>query len=365
LVVLRTLLIPIDPNTGLPETTILDAVHTEQDYTLVLGANLTLYRYSTAPHLYTDNPDTEIDLTTLTSMTFNKVFTTSTFGGIRILVLTGPDGVLLVQVNTSTLAVQGILELDQETHYLYGADNVQFIRTNNVESLRSGLMLVGTIAPAMGMITNLQILNNNATFTAANNLQAGNKVLLDGLTVAILNGLELLVTTANPVQFTISVAWEEAGHTAVPSTPQLPGAIATALNAGLTYETLIDLAQGQIIGTWDASKLRNQFVTSGEILFAPESTYSGSPAAPVLNVPTAVGSVVTLSWVEERTDLMEGYTVFYSTNGGPFFRLQTINSGVVGQFSVALTPGQTYQFQVQAFSVDGTSPLSNVESVSI
>jgi len=360
--VLRTLLIPINPNTGNPEATILDAVHTEQDYTLVLGANQTLYRYGTAPLHPTDDPDTEIDLTTLTSMIFNKVFTTSTFGGIRILVLTGPDGVLLLQASTRTLAVQGILELDQAIHYLYGADNVQFIRTNNVESLRSGLLLIGTIAPAIGMITNLQILNNNATFTGANNLQAGNKAQLEDLTLVApdLNGRELLVTTANPVQFTISVEHANAG-----TLPYTETGTATALDAGLTYETLIDLAQGQIIGTWDSSKLRNQFVTSGEILFAPESTYSGSPAAPVLNAPTTVGTVVTLSWVEERTDLMEGYTVFYSTNGGPFFRLQTINSGVVEQLSVALTPGQTYQFQVQAFGVDGVSPLSNVELISI
>jgi hypothetical protein len=364
LYILRKLLIPINPNTGNPEATILDAAHTEQDYTLVLGSYQTLYRYSTAPLINTDNPDTEIDITTLTNMTFNKIFTTSTFAGVRILVLTGPDGVLLTQVSTSTLTVQGILELDREAHYLYGADNVQFIRTNNVESLRSGLLLIGTIAPAMGTITNLQILNNNATFTAANNLQTGNHVILDGLTVTDLNGRELVVTTANPVQFTISVSWEESGHIPVPSTSQT-GATAIALDAGLTYETLINLAQGQIIGTWDSSKLRNQFVTSGEILFAPESTYSGSPTAPVLNAPTAVGSVVTLSWIEERTDLMEGYTVFYSANGGPFVLLQTINSGVVEKFSVALTPGQLYQFQVQAFSVDGVSPLSNVESISI
>ena len=63
-----------------PEGThIVDAVHTEDDYTLVIDDSNNLFRYSTAPLINTDDPDTTIDLTTLSLMVFNKVFSTYLF----------------------------------------------------------------------------------------------------------------------------------------------------------------------------------------------------------------------------------------------------------------------------------------------
>ena len=79
---------------------------------------------------------------------------------------------------------------------------------------------------------------------------------------------------------------------------------------------LVDLSQGQIVGTWDKSKLKNQFVQTGEILFEPDTTYSGAPIPPVLLQPTSSVSggktYVTIAWQQERPDLINSYIVSYA-----------------------------------------------------
>ena len=235
-VLLRRLFTPL-------ATAIIDAVHTEDDYTLVLDnvpGDQHIYRYTTTPLINTDNPDTTLDLRNLSSMQFDSIFSTTSHGNVRILALSGPDGCLLVQVANDTLAVQGTLALTTASNLVAGADNVQFVRLSNVESLKSGKVLIGTI---------------------------------DG-------------------------------------------------SGGKTYETLIDLQYGQIIGTWDASKLKNQFVNTGEILFEPDSTYSGRPVSPVLlNIPPPSGGKLTLAWVQQRPDLVSGYSVEYAVRPTASFTL--------------------------------------------
>lgn len=336
---------------------IIDAVHTEQDYTLVLTANNFLYRYSTAPLINTDNPDTVIDMLTISAFSFNRIFVTPSFANLRMIVLSGPDGVLLMQVKTDTLQVKATFELSVENGFIYGVDNVQFVRTNSLESMRQGKVLIGTIQPFTATITNLRVLDNTAIVTAANNFTVGTKVIFSGITnIPDLNGRELVVTLANATGFQCSVLHPDAGT----GPSYTDTGLATATNAGITYETLVDLSQGQIVGTWDASRIRNQRVESGEIMFEPESTYTGAPPAPANVTATALGGGnVRIAWQQERPDLVYAYDVNFSVDGGSTYSiLQRVNSGVTQSITVPLTPSVTYFFQVQAFSQDGISPLS-------
>jgi hypothetical protein len=331
------------------------------------------------------------------------------------------------------LEVLATLELSSTSGFLYGANNVQFVRTNGVESLRQGKVLIGTVtyssapinfvavlsnalyvvgadtflpgarvslaglttrtelngltpeivsANSAGYIaslphadygfpvTNVEISGNVLTVTAVNSLSPTDTVSLLGLVreLRTLEGVPLVVATASGTQFTVNPF----NQSDVASTPTT-GAVClqdtgttTALGEGTTYETLVDLPHGQILGTFDASKLRNQFVESGEILFEPDSTYSGKPPAPVLDVPTAVGPAVTLVWTEERPDLVFAYNVEKSTDGVFYSLLQRINSGVSQSMTAALASGSV-RATVTACSTSGgfstyiyTSPTSGL-----
>lgn len=423
-------------------TMIVDAVHTEDDYTLVLDDDSNLYRYSTAPLINTDNPDTVISLDAVSSFTFNSIFTTFSFAQRRTILLGGPDGLLLLQVDNSTLAVQGFFQISVASNLLYGADNVQFFRTANVENLRSGQVLIGTILNASATITNIQLIDNALTVTCVNNFNVGDQITLTGLTNAtFLNNITVEAIKTTPTQFQASIERADyplsalaltsvaasVGGTAVytgtigaggtsngyvgysaivngftnvsnngsflvtaSSTTTLtlsngtaiaetnPATVslgkpdtgkATSSNDGSTYETLIDLAHGQIIGTWDASKLINQFVTTGEILFDPNSAYSGAPLPPVQNPPSSVvnvnGTLVTISWVQFRSDLITGYIVQYSLDGVTYNPLQTVGAGNLTSIGMYLATGSTYYFRIQALSLDGNTGYSNVESITI
>jgi hypothetical protein len=291
---LRRLLPPApDSSPPQPPPTVLDAVHTETDYTLVLSGSGLLYSFSSAPLLNTDNPDTTIDLSALSELGFTRIFSTISFAGSRVLALSGPQGCLLLQVDSTTLEVQAMLEVTTGSKLLYGADNVQFVRLASVENLRTGQVFLGTVD------TN-----------------------------------------------------------------------------GYTYETLIDLSQGRIIGTWDRSQLVNQRVTSGEVLFQAASSYSGSPVPPTLSPAVNKGpnplqpnlELVQLTWAQVRPDLCSGYVVEVSLDGGATWpSAYTVSSGSIESLTISLARGSTvpigYTFRVQAGSEDGTSGFSNTESI--
>jgi hypothetical protein len=294
--VLRKMYLP-SPGSNSPPAApplILDAVHTEEDYTLIIGNDGNLYRFSSAPLIETDNPDTVLDLNLLSSLTLtqtSKMFSTVSYAGNRVLVFSCPDGCLLLQVTSDTLKLLALLEISLSSQLLYGTSNVQFVRLSNVESIRSGQILIGTVD-----------------------------------------------------------------------------------DSGKTYETLLDLSQNAIIGTWDKSKLVNQFVTTGEILFQPEDTYSGKPLSPALNPPTDNGpsplmvgfELVGISWVQVRPDLCSGYVVQSSTNGGATWQVASVvSSGAVESVVISLKQGNTYFFRVQAVSLDGSSEFSNPVSIII
>jgi hypothetical protein len=340
---------------------IVDAVHSENDWTLVLDNTSKLYRYSTAPLINTDNPDTTIDLTKLSSMTFNKLFTTFSFGNVRVIILTGPDGSLLLQLRNTDLQIQGALELTVNAGLLYGIDNVQFVRTSNVESLHKGKILYGTLAPVVANITNVAVADNSVTILAANTLTPGEMVTFANLTQAtFLNGVKAAVVTASATQFVISYLHTDYAAMAEP-------AGATATTGGKTYETLIDLSHGQIIGTWDASKLKNQFVSTGEILFEPNDTYAGVPSAPVManavNKGLTTGRVgfvnMLLSWTADRPDLITSYNLELSFDNVNW-NITAINSGYIESVTLPQPIGQMFYARVKAFSLDGVSPYSNV-----
>jgi len=356
-------------------TLIQDAVHTEEDYTLVLDNTNTIYQFSASPVIYNDNPSAAIDLSDISSLSFvdmnqdNSVHILSTvsFGGNRVLTISGEQGALLLQVNTNSLAVGGFLELTTADHFLYGADKVQFVRWVGLENLRTGTVLLGTIANNTAEITKIEIAEGSPAdpsaliVTAINTFVSGNVVVLSGLQNAkFLNGQEFVIISATSTQFIVSTNFSS--YVSTPDT-----GLAVSQNSGTTYETLINLGQGRIIGTWDKSKLINQFVNSGEILFDPDSTYAGRLIPPILLPPTLtitnnVG-LVTITWVQERSDLCTGYVVEYSFDNLTYNILTQVNSGSIQSITIPLTLGLNYYLRVQALSPDGNSGFSNVEQI--
>ena len=77
------------------------------------------------------------------------------------------------------------------------------------------------------------------------------------------------------------------------------------------------MSKQQIIGTFDKSKLRNQFVETGEIMFDPADPYAGGPTPPTLlpiTTTTLGGNVnIVLTWQMIRPDLISSYTVALAT----------------------------------------------------
>jgi hypothetical protein len=324
-VLLRQLFLPNSAT-----ATIVDAVHTEQDYTLVLDSLGNIWRYTTAPFIYTDNPDTQLVIGNYTNLSFAdsddandvKILTTVSFGGQRVIVLTGEQGAFLMQVNTQTLFVSATMTLDVASNFVYGASKVQFVRWVDMDNLRSGRVLIGTILNQSATITSVTfnvppLTANELQITCANTFVAGDVIVLSGLTNAPeLNGLVCTVIAATPTSFSISYQ-PPTGSALLPSYgPETDTGLAQSQNSGSTYETLIDLGASQIIGTFDKSKLRNQFVETGEILFDPDDTYAGGPTAPTLLLPTEIiiagQPFVQITWQQLRPDLITSYTVQYA-----------------------------------------------------
>jgi hypothetical protein len=193
------------------------------------------------------------------------------------------------------------------SNFVYGANKVQFVRWVDMDTTASGKILLGTILNASGAITNVQITHNALTITCNNTFSVGDMVTLSGLTNAtFLNGLTVKVIAVTNTTFEASLA--HADYASLFDT-----GLAQSQTSGSTYETLIDLTQQQIIGTFDKSKLRNQFVETGEIMFEPDDTYAGGPTPPTLlpiTVTTLGGNKnIMLTWQMVRPDLINSYTV--------------------------------------------------------
>ena len=236
------------------------------------------------------------------------------------------------------------------------------------------------VPPAPGIPLNLTSVaasaGDSAVYTGtitggANNAYFGFMALVTGFTNPQNNGVFLCsASTVTTITFNNAAAISEGPSLGVVTLAVSDTGTATATNDGQTFETLISLANGVIIGTWNAPKLINQFVNTGEILFNPNSPYTGYPLAPT-NVTVLASlnaqntTILTISWSQQRPDLVASYNVQYSVDGINFSLLQVVGSGTIQSITVQLAPGSTYYFRVQAFSLDGTSNFSNVASISI
>lgn len=330
---------------------ILDAVHTEQDYTLVLDNKNNIYRYQIASFINTDNPDVTQPLSAFTTLSFadadldngEHIFTTVSFGNQRVITVSGEEGAILLQVNTTTLAVTGTFTLTVASNFVYGANKVQFVRWVNMDSLTSGRILLGTILNNQAPITNVVILNNALTVTANNTFSVGDMITLSGLTTAtFLNGKTVKVIKQTATTFEASLQANNYASAA-------DTGLAQDQTAGNTFETLIDLSKQQIIGTFDKSKLRNQFVETGEIMFDPDDTYAGGPTAPTLQpiTTTTLGgnTNIVLSWQMVRPDLISSYL---------------IEIALVTNVAVLVPTSSPYTFQVPAnFQFTGDAGVLN------
>jgi hypothetical protein len=130
------------PNTN---DTVLDAEHSDYDATVVLTAGGLIQQFAPNAALTdTDNATATLTLSSYTANSYTSLMVTPSHGGVRVFVLFGSPGVFLLEVNTASLAVTSFLEISLASGFLYGADNVDFVRLSDVESLRTGEILVGT-----------------------------------------------------------------------------------------------------------------------------------------------------------------------------------------------------------------------------
>jgi hypothetical protein len=266
-----------------PSDTIVDAVHSYLNETILLtSAGELLQMIPDSPPVDTDNAQASIVLSNITSQTFTNLDATPPYNGLRVFTLFGPDGVLMLQVNDA-FTVMSTLALGENNTGLFGSNNVQWVALSNVESLKTGEILVGTKD-----------------------------------------------------------------------------------SDGNSFETEFSLVTKTVVATFDAANLGNSnLITTGDILFEATDPYSGFPLSPVLaSTGTGVGSV-SLSWTQTRPDLVNGFIINVTLNGG-LVKAVNIASGATTSATVSGLPtGNTYTISIVAVSADGTSAPSNVLSVSL
>lgn len=271
----------------LPGTTILDAKHVETDVTFVLTSAGTILVYkSPGPVGNSDWPDAVIP-TSLPPGSFNRIEASVVSNNRRVLVVSGSAGVQLIQVHDVTFETVGTLMLSVDTELLYGANPVVFVRFADLESLRSGRILVGT---------------------------------------------QDAYDPANPT--------------------------ATRHN----YETLVDLPQRRITGSWDTTTLKSSKVWTGELLYDSGTGYMGRPNAPVIttiDVGGADGVDATLHWNQDRLDLIDSYEVQASEGGAAFHTVAMLGSGSILSYPLKnVSSTDTYRVRLRSINKDGASPWS-------
>jgi hypothetical protein len=125
--------------------TIVDAVHSDTDATLILTSSGLIEQFlPNASATDTDNAVAVLPLSAVTAKTFMHMQITPSFAGSRVITLYGTQGVLLILVDTNTLQALDSLDISVESGMLYGTDNIDFVRTGDMESLSSGVLLIGS-----------------------------------------------------------------------------------------------------------------------------------------------------------------------------------------------------------------------------
>jgi hypothetical protein len=412
-VLLSKLLLP-DADPG----TICDAVHTESDYTIVLTTSGNLYRYGAASTINLDNPSPTIvlsDYFTETPPIPSPWITNTAYAeGDQIL---DPNGNIQQVIEDGTSGFQTLNEawtIPAAPYHVTVSGSSNFAGDLGVSYASTGLLFFGVASsPGVGQYTvtsgGVYTFNigdsGQAIFISYDTLPMWNEIL-DGVTsdgpylqwqnwgvpvafnsvfatdtfgnvrvVALSGPLGCFIMQFNSQQFTVEgfLLLSEASHLLIgannvqwvrfsnmESTYSGQVFIGTLDDNGNTFETLIDMVRKIVLGTWSSSKLRNQYVTTGEFLFTPESMYVGIPQAPIMNVPTVLASgAVQLSWIADRPDIITSYQVQYAVNGGDYIPLVFIGTGVTDAYQTApLPPGYNYSFQVRSNSADGFSPYS-------
>jgi hypothetical protein len=125
---------------------IIDAWHTENDFTLVLDSTGNLSRYEIAgPDNCSDYPQRVINAGSfvgpenLIKMTVNGLFNSK-----RVIAIHSAIGLMIFQVREDSFQVEDTLLLSLADFSIYGADEVIFVRFDGVENLHRGKILVGT-----------------------------------------------------------------------------------------------------------------------------------------------------------------------------------------------------------------------------
>ena len=139
----------------IPYGTLLDAIQTEDDATILLvsyNSKNYLMRYTadgyalSTNNYISDYPDQILDLSTVSNNTFTKFYITNSYLDTRIFLLTGVNGILLVQTQNSNISVvKQNLFISTDSNSIYGSNNISFIRFADLESVNSGKILIGSI----------------------------------------------------------------------------------------------------------------------------------------------------------------------------------------------------------------------------
>jgi len=106
-------------------------------------------------------------------------------------------------------------------------------------------------------------------------------------------------------------------------------------------------------------------VPSSEVSGVPVAVPTAPTVTSILNGSAGSGQV-TMSWSPPTSiggSALTGYAVYYGTTANPTSYLGTVTSNVTRVSITNLTPGTTYYFDVVATNAIGSSPASNVVSI--
>lgn len=128
------------------ESGVVDAWHTDNDYTVILTIDAKMHRYENAgPDNTSDNPQNTINLHDyIDGSTIKRLSVNGVIRGRRVIGIHTTVGLLLMQLKEDTFTVESVMKLSVADFTMYGADDVQFVRFVGVESLRKGEILIGT-----------------------------------------------------------------------------------------------------------------------------------------------------------------------------------------------------------------------------
>ena len=343
---------------------IIEGWHTENDFTLVLDNLGTLYRYEVpGPDNCSDYPQRLIDLTDyVEASNIKRVTANGLYRNKRVIAIHTTVGLLLFQVAEDSFAVESVLKLAVADFTLYGADDVQFVRFDGVESLRKGEILIGT--------------SNGTDFY---------ETLFD-LSVRSATGVWDRTTRINLKVNTGEILKARAtDYTGVPPTPTLYVPTVTDGTYSLAWQQIRpDLISAYEVEGREFSQPAFQLISrigSGAVLSAevtPTVTpyitrvralnpdgysaysnegYLGSPLPPTLTAGVALSDFV-LTWTQPIPAMAASYIIEGHPTGVSAFT--QVGTTTAPSFNFTVLSGQSpYTMRVKTVGAFGTSTVSN------